>query len=272
MTKIRQNIERPKSGKQKVLDLTGYLFKSRRKNPEWSVEKLIPVRSCLIHNKSSQLSNEKTVKSFLNTIKELDPDTTEIFCDPGTAENFISTIPKWQTTLEKPEMIDTGSGEIIFSDYETDDFKASRNRKIKTINKFCNLYEPLYKARKVSILFHTFSRMDYAKKDMVTMVECAKKRYKRLNKLIRGYLWVMELVENKKMISGFHIHYHLVVVIDRVSWQKIPDQLKFNDLWGQRTGVEFIEKTIKGYLSKYLSKSNVKILGCHHYAISRNLK
>ena len=262
MTKLEENSEITKSGKQKVLDLSGYVFKSRRKNPDWSVEKLIPIRACLIHNKSSKNFIEETTEKFLDEMEKL----TGV-----RGEYFISTIPKWQTILEKPEMIDTGTGEIIFSDYETDDFKASRNRKIKTLNKFCNFYEPLYKARKVSLLFHAFTRMDYAKKDMITMIECAKMRYKSLKRPIRGYLWVMELVENEKMKSGWHIHYHLVIVIDRVSWRKIPDQLKFDDLWGEETRVEFIKKTVKGYLSKYLSKSNVKILGRHHYAISRNL-
>ena len=270
----KENIESEKTGKQKLLDLTGYQFKSRRKNPEWSVEKLIPIRACLIHNKSSKISDEKTVensdenevKKFLDVVKNCSPDS-EVF-----SEMFISTIPKWQTTLEKPECLDTGTGEIIFSDYETDDFKASRNRKIKTINKFCNHYEPLYKKRKVSLLFHTFTRTDFAKKDMITMLECAKARYIALKRPIRGYLWVMELAENKKMKSGYHVHYHLIVAIDRLQVRTIPVELFFNDLWGQDTNVQFISKTIKGYLSKYLSKSNVKILGRHHYSISRNLK
>jgi Ni/Co efflux regulator RcnB len=259
MTKVQKNIDNPKS----IRDLTGYQFKSRKKNPEWSVEKLIPLRSCLIHNKASQLSVEKMTENFLDEMEKL----TGV-----RGECYISTIPKWLTTLEKPECLDTGTGEIIFSDYLTDDFKASRNRKIKTINKFCNFYEPLYQARKVSLLFHTFTRNDYAKKDMRTMIECAKKRYYALNRPIRGYLWVMELEENEKMDSGFHIHYHLVVAINRFQVREIPEELKFQDLWGQRTSVEFIIKTIKGYLSKYLSKSNVKVLGRHHYAISRSLK
>jgi hypothetical protein len=262
MTKINEISEKTKDPPRSVKDLSGYVFKSRRKNPEWSTEKLIPIRACLIHNKSSRISPQKTVENFLEEIKN---------CPPGS-EYLISTIPKWQTILEKPETLDTGTGEIIFSEYHTDDFKASRNRKIKTINKFCNFYEDLYKHRKVSLLFHTFTRTDFAKKDMITMIECAKMRYKALKRQIRGYLWVMELAGNSKMQGGFHVHYHLVVAINRVYWKEMPPELLFDDLWGQDTRVEFITKTIRGYLSKYLSKSNVKILGRHHYAISRNLK
>jgi len=209
-----------------------YRFKSREKNPDWSFEKLTSLRSCHIHNKASR-SLEDLV--------------------------LISTIPKWLTTLEKEEL-NTETGELIYFDYETDDFKASRNRKIKTVEKFCDFYEPLYRKKEISVLFHTFTRSDYSKKDMKTMVECAKRRYGVLKRQIRGYLWVLELKRNEKMQSGFHIHYHLVVATDRLNVKKIPDQLKFEDLWGQRTGVEFIKKSVRGYLSKYLYKSDGKIL------------
>lgn len=245
MSKIQQNTDITQAPLKSIRDITGYRFKSRHKNPDWSVKKLISLRSSLIHNNASQ----KTLES----------------------EHLISTIPKWQTILERPECLDTGTGEIIYSDYETDDFKASRFRKIKTVEKFCNYYEPLYRARKVSLLFHTFTRTDFAKKDMRTMVECAKKRYKVLNMPIRGYLWALELKENKNMESGYHIHYHLVVAVKRIRVKEIPKELKFQDLWGQRTGVEFITKSIRGYLSKYLYKSDAKLIGKRAYSISRKL-
>jgi hypothetical protein len=220
-----------------------YLFKSRQRNPDWSVEKLISLRSCHIHNNASR--NEP--------------------------EFFISEIPKWLTVLEKPIAVDTGSGEIIYEDYQTDDFKASRNRKIKTVVKFCDFYEPLYRKRKVSLLFHTFTRIDYAKQDMRTMVECAKSRYESLGWPIRGFLWALELKANENLDGGYHIHYHLVVAVDRVRITEIPEALKFEDLWGQRTGVEFITKSIRRYLSKYLYKSDAKLLGKRSYSISRKL-
>lgn len=248
MTKIQKNI----NSKQLPLGKLKYQFKSRRRNPEYDIKNLVSLRSCHIHNNAS---SEEAAEDFLNTVK-----------NSNIQEVFISRTPKWLTTLEKPTAVDTGTGEIIYEDYETDDFKASRNRKIKTVEKFCNYYEPLYKARKVSLLFHTFTRFNYSKTEMRTMMECAKSRYRALKRPIRGYLWALE-------ISGRnHIHYHLVVAINRYQVQTIPDELKFQDLWGQRTGVEFITKSIKGYLSKYLYKSDARLLGRRSYSISRNLK
>jgi hypothetical protein len=242
MTKIQENTVNDKID----LRLLRYRFKSRRKNPEYSVEKLVlmkredvSLRSCLIHNNATPLDEQ---------------------------DIYISKIPKWLTILEKPESVDLGTGEINYADYETDDFKASRNRKIKTVEKFCDFYEPLYRSRKVSLLFHTFTRMNYSKRDMRRMVDKAKEAYIALNRPIRGYLWALEISETN------HIHYHLVVAIDRVQWKEIPKGLKFESLWGQRTGVEFIKRTIKGYLSKYLYKSDGKILGKRSYAISRKIE
>lgn len=220
-----------------------YLFKSRRKNPEWSVESLISLRSCHIHNNAEKLE----------------------------PEFYISKTPKWLTTLEKPINLDVDTGEIIYEDYDTDDFKASKHRKIKTVEKYCNFYEPLYRSREVSVLFHTFTRSDYAKQDMRRMLDNVKYRYEKINRPIRGYVWALELKENEGMQSGYHIHYHLVVAVDRFNIQRIPNELKFEDLWGQRTGIEFIKKSVRSYLSKYLYKSDAKILGRRSYAISRKL-
>jgi hypothetical protein len=168
------------------------------------------------------------------------------------------------TVLQK-EAIDTDSGEIIYDDYETDDFKAGKNRKIKTVKKFCAFYEPLYKKKMVSLLFYTFTRMDHAKKDMKSMLECVKIRYKALKTPIRGYLWALEVSENN------HVHYHLVLAIDRIRVKEIPEKMKLEGLWGQRTGVEFIKKSVKAYLTKYLYKGDARVLGCRTYAISRKL-
>jgi len=221
---------------------TSYRFKSRRKNPEWSSEKLIPLRACHIHNNAENIE----------------------------PEIFISETPKWLTTLEK-ETIFEDTGEILTEDYNTDDFKASKGRKIKTVRKFCDFYEPLYRAREVSLLFHTFTRMDYSKKDMRRMIDNVKSRYESLGLRVRGYIWVMELKKNEGMSSGFHIHYHLIVATDRYKVKVIPEELKFDDLWGQDTQVEFIRKGVRVYMYKYLSKSDAKLLRYRSYAISRKL-
>lgn len=221
---------------------TSYRFKSRRKNPDWDTSKLIPLRSCLIHNNAEILE----------------------------PEIYVSIIPKWLTVLEK-EKVYEDTGEILYDDYETNDFKAAKGRKIKTVRKFVDFYEPLYRARKVSLLFHTFTRMDYAKQDMRRMLDNVKYRYESLNRPVRGYLWALELKENEGMESGYHIHYHLVVAIDRLNVKEIPSELKFEDLWGQRTGVEFIKRSVKAYLSQYLYKSDGRLLRKRSYAVSRKL-
>jgi plasmid rolling circle replication initiator protein Rep len=106
---------------------------------------------------------------------------------------------------------------------------------------------------------------------MRRMLDNVKYRYEKINRPIRGYVWALELKENEGMQSGYHIHYHLVVAVDRFNIQRIPNELKFEDLWGQRTGIEFIKKSVRSYLSKYLYKSDAKILGRRSYAISRKL-
>jgi len=222
----------------KSTDVDYYRFKSCRKNPEYSPEKLIPLRSCHIYN-NAEILNEDVL---------------------------ISKIPKWLTVIEKG-IIDRDTGDVVYyGEYETNDFKASRNRKIKTVERFCNFYEPLYRRHEVSLLFHTFTRLNYAKEDMRRMLDSVKYRYRALKREIRGYIWVLEISKTN------HLHYHLVVAVDRIQFKKIPRGLKFEDLWGQRTGVEFIKKSIKSYLTKYLYKSEAKILSKRSYAISRKLR
>ena len=227
-----------------------YRFRSHYKNPYWTFEDLIPIRPCLIihHNSSKLLHN-------LNTGKEV---STGII-------GYISDRPKTYTKFEK---VSAG----ITSEFETDDFKTSHHRRNKAADKFCDFYELLYQNRKVSVLFHAFTRDDYARKDISTMLECVKRRYEALKRPIRGYYWVLELKRNRKMITGYHIHYHLVVAIDRVTWRKIPKKMKFEDLWGQRTSVGFVKVGVRSYLKKELVKSNAKILRKRMYGISQKLK
>lgn len=255
MTKIKEVIEKNKSP-ESIRDITGYTFKSRRKNPEWSSEKLIPLRFYHIHNNARL----EEAMSFLIEKASL-PE----------AQVFISTIPKYLTVLNKPVNLDTGTGEIIYDDYNTDDFKASRQRKIKTVNKFSDKYDPLYHKQIVSLLFFTFTRTNFAKKDMRRMMDIIKDHLIAENRPILGYIRVQEIKPNEKIEGGWHVHEHIVVAIKRVKWKTIPERLKFNDIWGQRTGVEFVRKGVKCYLSKYLYKSDAKLLGKRSYAISRKL-
>lgn len=227
--------------------MTQFYFNKCLPNPEFKRSNLTIIqavsddeggalRSCLIYNNAEK----KTPKEYV-----------------------ISRVPKWLTTLTFEDANE--DGELIISKYETDDLKGSKNRKIKAVNKFCDFYEPKFKSKEVSILFHTFTRLNYAKSDMRRMMDNIKYRYESINRPIRGYIWVLEVSEFN------HIHYHLLIACNRLNVRKMPQALKFNDLWGQRTGVEFIKKSARAYLTKYLSKSDAKILSQRNYSCSRKL-
>jgi len=221
-----------------------YRFLHSSKNPSWSLDKLIPLRSCLIRNNDGKV----------------------IFGD------LITPVPKSLAVLSVTRK-DLETGEIYQFEHYSDDFKASANRRNKAVKQFSDYYEPLYKRKEVSVLFFTFTRWDCSKKTMRRMVDAVKERLGALKWSVRGWLWVLELKKNDKMEFGYHIHYHLVVAIDRVSVKKIPPGLKLEKLWGQRTDVQFVRKTVKGYLNKELNKTNsAKLLGKRSYSRSREFK
>jgi hypothetical protein len=107
---------------------------------------------------------------------------------------------------------------------------------------------------------------------MRRVVDDLKEAYLAIKRPIRGYLWALELEPNEKMKSGYHIHYHLIVAIDRIRVEKIPEKLKLQNVWGQFTQVEFIKKSVRGYLMKYLSTPGPRSLDHRMYGISRFLK
>jgi len=53
----------------------------------------------------------------------------------------------------------------------------------------------------------------------------------------------------------------LCLVIDRVNYKKkkLPEAMKLEKLWGQRTQVRFVEKGIRRYLSKYFAKEQYRL-------------
>jgi hypothetical protein len=67
--------------------------------------------------------------------------------------------------------------------------------------------------------------------------------------------------DKQKNLSGFHLHYHLVVIVDRLNIKggKMPKALKLNDAWGQRTQVEFVKSSLEGLLIGYLGKNNYRL-------------
>lgn len=212
-----------------------YKFRSRRLNPDFQV---LSLRACHIHNNAGIV----------------------------TPEILIKKSPKWLTVLDVQEA-DTATGEISYSIYETDDIKAASNRKIKIVKRFSEFYEPLYQDRKVSLLFFTFTRLQFSVTDMRRMLDIVKYRFNQLDRKVRGYLWCLEVSTNN------HVHYHLVVAVDRVYFKRIPSVLKLDDVWGQMTSVEFIKKSVKSYLGKYLYKNEGGVVMRRRaYSISRKLE
>jgi hypothetical protein len=96
------------------------------------------------------------------------------------------------------------------------------------------------------------------------MIEALQQRYKRHGKNILGYVWTLEVSENK------HIHYHLAIATSRTNLQgaKLPKWMKADNIWGRRTGVEFVRKNIRHYMAKYFAKHNARIEGMRSYGMS----
>lgn len=216
-----------------------YTHKRTTLNPEYLknvICKPVPFESCLIHNKSD-------------------------------GKVRIETSPKWYTKLNYNE-IDTETGEVLNKLYDTDSHKANNNRKIKRLNQFCDHYEPLYRSKKVSLLFYTLTAADKAKIGIIGLIDILKQRAKRQG-IPLSFFWTMEVgFSNDK--TG-HIHYHLAVAIPRlnIKGKALPDWLKLDNVWGQRTEVEFVRKNVRGYMAKYFSKNSARVVGSRMYGMSK---
>ncbi len=122
----------------------------------------------------------------------------------------------------------------------------------------------LYFKKKVTMLSFTFTRLNYANMPFKDMLDNVRYHFNKiLNKPILGYFWTLECSEN------LHAHYHLCIVIDRWRISKIPEEIKFEKLWGQRTHVVIIKKSVRGYMAPYLSKKNFYLLKFRSYGMSR---
>ncbi len=215
-----------------------YQHLNTRKNPlyEEGLQNL-PFESCLIHDKAY-----KNRTGFL-----------------------AQTSPKWLTELGVWKKDSEGNLDLK-EIYQTNNHKSSNFRKIKALNSFCAFYQPLYASRKVTLLFFTFTRANFAKKSWHSMVKIVKNYFERNGTPVLDYLWTSEVSENN------HWHYHLAIAINRVKWNKIPKRLFFERLWGQRTEIDFVKKNIKYYMSKYFAKSNYRIEGLMSYGGTKNYK
>jgi hypothetical protein len=223
-----------------------YTYLKRRKNPDYEGGvKRLPFESCLITTKGSRKSAEKCAK-----------------------EVHIKTRPKWFTDLMEYEL-DQDTGEMIPKGvYTSDDFKCSNGKKIKALDRFCNKYQPLYRSRKVTLFFLTFTRANHARLTWKIMAKLIMQYFKRLGIEVRGHIWTAEVSDL------LHWHYHICIATNRVNFKEsgIPIELKFDTLWGQRTEIDFVKKNVRHYMAKYFAKCNSRVIGQRSYGISRKLK
>ena len=240
---------RPKKGNTVNKPKKAYSFLKRRRNPDYEGGvKRLPLESCLITTNGSKKKGENEGENG--------------------GEVHVKTRPKWYTDLLESE-VDEETGEMIPKGvYTSDDFSVSNGKKIKALDRFCNHYEPLRKRRKVTLFFLTFTRANYAKLKWNTMSKIVVQYFKRLGIEVRGQIWTAEVSDR------LHWHYHLVVATDRVNFRGvgIPAQLKFENLWGQRTEIDFVKKNVRHYMAKYFAKCDSRVIGTRSYGISRKLK
>lgn len=194
-------------------------------------------------------------------------------CLIGSNDNYlhpqliaVKTQPKWLTTLGYYDA-NIETGEILGGgEYQTNEFKKSNGKKINSLDLFCNRYNDLYKKGKTSLMFHTFTRPNHARITFRRMLHLIRLRYKSIGYNVNGYLWTAEVSEN------LHWHYHLILALDsrlNIKGKTIPKELLFEDLWGQRTDVQFVQKNVRHYLAKYFAKHNSRVIGTRSYGRSR---
>lgn len=200
--------------------------------------KAVSFRSCLLHNNS----------------------------DKNSLMHYIENEPKWLTILQC-SLIDPDTGEVVgHENIQTNNHKASNGRKIKCLDKWCAVFQPLYKARKVSLFFYTLTQAEKASLTIAQAIDILKKRGERNGYPILGYIWTLEISRKG------HIHYHIGVAIDRmtISEGKLPAWLKLNKVWERRTQVAFVRKNIRHYMAKYFAKDSTRISGKRSYGVSIN--
>ena len=212
-----------------------FTFLRRFKNDDYEDGlRTLPFRSCLIHDNSAA-----SIKVFRE----------------------VKTSPKWISNLYR-ERVDVDTGEVLLAEvYDTNEIKSSNARKIKRLDAFCGHFHPLYQSRHVTLLFYTLTKANEARTDISGVLDALKKRFKRRQIGFYGYLWTAEVSEK------MHFHYHICVAIDRLDFkgERLPAWLKLQDVWGRRTGVEFVKRNVRHYMAKYFAKHNARVVGLRSF-------
>ena len=216
------------------------------------------LRSCLICNNS----DTKDTRQALQYVKQ-----KRVMADEDANIFLLQKEWKWGVSLSG-NILDLETGELLEDqDYQITDLEQGVKRKRKALRTFTEFYEPLYQQKKVSCMFFTLTQANQSNERLATTLDAIKKRFERHNLPILGHLWVSEVSKNG------HWHYHLAIATKRVYWKQIPKWAKVDDLWGRRTGIEFIRKSIGAYLGKYIGKDNIgRIVSFRSYGKSRKFQ
>lgn len=191
-----------------------------------------------------------------------DNSSIDLVEDPNVY--LLQTDFKWGISFSG-EILDMETGELLENQvYQTTDLEQGIKRKKKALRSFTDFYEPLYQEKKVSCFFFTLTQANQCNEKMSTTLNAIKKRFERHNQPILGSIWVSEVS------TRGHWHYHLAIATKRVFWRKVPKWAKVDDLWGRRTQITFIKKSIGAYLGKYIGKDNMgRIMFFRGYGKSR---
>ncbi len=177
---------------------------------------------------------------------------------------IMTSQPRNLTKLLKT-VRDVNTDEIMASEIiETNDTFLRLKRRKRALKSFTDYFEPLYRRRKVTLLFITFTIANENGVTLRSVIDQFKKRCKRNGYPCHGYFWVMEISED------LHVHYHGLFAIDRMNVRgaSIPNWWKLDELWGARTTVEMVKRSVHGYLAKYMDKGHEKIEGKRMYGRS----
>jgi len=210
------------------------------------------IRACLKINKSdksiqSKHNEDKGLINIEQSVKEGKKHKIPEGCRAITSQH------KWVGHFVGMS-VDEETGEIDYSSPQkwsiTDD-ELAVSRKRKAIRDFAEFYSPLYEERKVSVLFLTLTRCNVSPVSIKQFIDTMQKRFERHKIPVLGYFWVNEISD------GFHHHYHIAIAVKRTFFKKLPKWIKFDDVWKQGTNIEFVRKSVKAYMGKYIGKNNI---------------
>jgi hypothetical protein len=242
---------------------SAFTFLKRTRNPLYEEGlQLVPLRSCLLLNKSPVLNGKSdSLKAYASAAAAAAAAGPDL---PSPVAWLVKTRPKWYTDLLRSRF-EPNTGEITAqSVYRTDCLTQGNNRKIKAVNAFTKHFNPLYQRKKVTLLFYTFTVANQANVNISDCVKHFKKRLHRRGIKLHGFVWVLEVSDS------LHVHYHALFAIDRINFKgsRLPAYLKLDKIWGARCQVEAVRSSVRSYLSKYFVKAKNRIVGKRQFGKS----